>query len=104
MHPLLEAKIEQIDRQLDALHEALKARREELAKQHKEKEELLQEQWSQRKRMTTLNRLSKDYDALEAENKRFQAERKRLRDGLRSILKLTKSLRNAQTPPADGAP
>lgn len=98
MHPLLEAKIQQLDRQLDALHETLKVRREELAKQHKEKEDLLQEQWRQRKRMATLDRLSKDYDALEAENKRFQSERKRLRDGLRAILKLTKSLRNAQTP------
>jgi hypothetical protein len=98
MHPLLEAKIEQLDRQLDALHETFKASREELAKQHKEKEELLQEQWRQRKHMATLDRLAKDYDALEAENKRFQSERKRIRDGLRAILKLTKSLRNGQRP------
>ncbi len=98
MHPLLEKKIEQIDGQLAGLRETLEANRDELAKQHEEKEDLLQEQWRHRKRMTTLDRLAKDYDALEAENKRFRAERKRMRDGLAAILRLTKSLRNANAP------
>ena len=98
MHPLLANKIQQVESQLADLRETLETNREELAKQHGEKEDLLQEQWRQRKRMTTLDRLSRDYDGLEAENKRFQTERKRLRDGLQTILRLTKSLRNTNTP------
>lgn len=98
MHPLLAKKIEQVEGQLAALRETLESNRVELAKQHGEKEDLLQEQWRQRKRMTTLERLSRDYDDLMAENKRFQAERKKFRDGLESILKLTKSLRNKNAP------
>jgi len=98
MHPLLANKLRQVESQLADLRETLESNRTELAKQHGEKEDLLQEQWRQRKRMTTLDRLSRDYDDLETENKRFMAERKRLREGLQSILRLTKSLRNANTP------
>jgi chromosome segregation ATPase len=98
MHPLLAKKIEQLDAQITELRGTLEANRDELAKQHKEKEDLLQKQWRERKHVTTLERVSKDFDALEAENKRYHAQRKRLRDGLRDILRLTRALRNANAP------
>lgn len=93
MDPMVQAKIEQIEAQLAGLRETLEKNRTELAKQHGEKEELLQEQWRNRKKMTTLDRVSKEYDALEAENKKYAKERKELRERLAGLLRMTKSLR-----------
>ena len=92
---MVQRKIEQIDQQLAGLRETLEKSRAELAKQHSEKEELLQEQWRNRKKMTTLDRVSKEYDALQARNRQYAKERKHLREQLAKLLTLTKSLRNA---------
>ncbi len=93
MDPMVQAKIEQIEAQLAGLRETLEKNRTELAKQHGEKEELLQEQWRNRKKMTTLDRVSKEYDVLEAENRKYAKERKELRERLQGLLRMTKSLR-----------
>ncbi len=95
---MVQRRIEQIDQQLAGLRETLEKNRAELVKQHTEKEELLQEQWRNKKKMTTLDRISKEYDALQAENRRYAKERKQLRDQLAKLLTLTKSLRNAARP------
>jgi cell division septum initiation protein DivIVA len=95
MDPMVQRKIEQIDQQLAGLRETLEKSRAELALQHQEKEEMLQEQWRNRKKMTALDRVSKEYDALQAENRRYAKERKQLREQLARLLTLTKSLRNS---------
>jgi len=94
MDPMVQSKITQIDQQLAGLRETLEKGRAELAKQHQEKEEMLQEQWRGRKKLTALERVSKEYDALLDENQRYAAERKHLRERLGKLLTLTKSLRN----------
>ena len=98
MDPMVQRKIEQIDQQLAGLRETLEKSRAELAQQHQEKEDLLQEQWRNKKKMTTLDRVTKEYDALQDENRRYAKERKQLRDQLARLLTLTKSLRNGLRP------
>lgn len=95
MDPMVQAKIEQIEAQLTGLRETLEKNRTELAKQHGEKEELLQEKWRDRKKMTTLNRMSKEYDELESENRKYAVERKELRERLTGLLRMTKALRGS---------
>jgi len=95
MDPMVQSKIEQIDQQLAGLRETLEKNRAELALQHQEKEEMLQEQWRGRKKLTALERVSKEYDALQDDNRKYAAERKQLRDRIAKLLTLTKSLRNA---------
>ncbi len=93
MDPMVQKKIEQIDGQLAGLRETLEKNRAELVKQHKEKGDLLQDQWTDKKKITTLDRVQKEYDALQAENRRYAKERKELREQLAGLLTLTKSLR-----------
>jgi chromosome segregation ATPase len=94
MDPMVQSKIAQIDQQIAGLRETLEKSRAELAKQHAEKEEMLQDQWRGRKKLTALERVSREYDELQEENQRYAAERKKLRASLAKLLTLTKSLRN----------
>jgi len=92
MNPLLASKYVQLQEQIAELRAILEANREDVRQQHAEKEELLQEQWRQRKRLTTLNRIAEDYDTVEAENNRYRDERLELRASLKTIISSTKAL------------
>ncbi len=96
MNPLLEKKLEQIRGDLGSLREVLEDNRADVVLQHTEKEDMLQDQWRQRKRLTTLNRIAEDYDRLDEQNQTYARERKALRERLRQVLKLTKALHSAQ--------
>ena len=98
MNPLIQSQLEHIRDQIDQLSAVLAANDTELRKQHGEKADLLQEQWTQRKEVTTLNRIAQEYDELEAENEGFRAERTSIREHLGRIMAHTKSLHKAQKP------
>lgn len=98
MNPLLQKQFDTVKNQLASLHEVLDKNAEEVAKQHAEKEELLQEKWRQRKRVTTLERIEKDYDAVEDENIKYREERLEIRDSLTQIVQLSKALHRMQKP------
>ena len=53
MNPLVQTRPEHIQDQIDQLRTVLAANDGELRKQHGEKADLLQEQWNQRKEVTT---------------------------------------------------
>lgn len=92
MNPLLEKKFERVRAQLEQLREVLEANREDTQRQHEEKEDLLQEQWRQRKRSTTLSRIAEDYDALETENEAFRDDQEQIKERMGRLLKYTRSL------------
>lgn len=98
MNPLVQTQLEHIRDQIDQLRAVLADNDAELRKQHGEKADLLQQQWSQRKEVTTLNRIAQEYDDLGAENARLRAERSAIRDHLGQIMVHTKSLHKAQKP------
>jgi cell shape-determining protein MreC len=92
MNPMLASKYAQLQEQVAELRGILEASRDDVRQQHAEKEELLQEKWVQRKRLTTLNRIAEDYDTVEAENTRYRGERLELRASLKTIISSTKAL------------
>lgn len=96
MNPILEAQIKTLSEQLDALHSVLETNREEVKKQHAEKEALLQEKWEQRKEVTTLNRIADDFDAVDEENEKYRQERGEMRQHLTDIVQMTKALHGLQ--------
>lgn len=97
MNPLLQKQFETLEGQVELLREVLMKNAEELQLQHGEKSDLLQEQWRQRKELTTLKRIEKDYDIVEDENNRYRDERKEIHEDLAQIMTLTKALRGAQS-------
>lgn len=97
MNPLLRRKFDHLESQLAALAEVLEANRADVVQQHEEKENLLQEQWRQRKHMTTLSHIAGDYDALDEQNKRYAQERQAMRERLEELLKVAKALRAEYT-------
>ena len=98
MNPLVQTRLEHIHDQISQLRAVLAANDGELRKQHGEKADLLQEQWNQRKEVTTLNRIAQEYDDMEAENEQLHAERSTIREHLGRILTHTKSLHKAHKP------
>ena len=98
MNPLLKKKFEHIQGQVDELKGVLQAMREDVLQQHQEKEDLLQEKWSERKRVTTLDRIAKDYEVLQEQNNVYAQERKEIKERLARVIRFTKSLHNASTP------
>ncbi len=98
MNPLLKRKLEQVQKQVDELQGVLEENREDVIQQHKEKEDLLQQKWSERKRVTTLDRIAKDYDGLDEQNKAYERERKEIKERLGRVIRFTKALHNAYKP------
>lgn len=98
MNPLLKKKLEHIQGQVDELQGVLEAKHEDVLQQHQEKEDLLQERWSERKRVTTLARIAKDYDVLQGQNEAYAKERKEIKERLARVMRFTKSLHNASKP------
>ena len=98
MNPLLKKKLEHIQGQVDELNGVLQANREDVLQQHQEKEDLLQEKWSERRRVTTLDRIAKDYEVLQEQNNVYAQERKEIKERLARVIRFTKSLHNAPTP------
>ena len=98
MNPLLKKKLEQVQQQVGELQGVLEENREDVIQQHREKEDLLQAKWSERKRVTTLDRIAKDYDALDEQNKVYGRERKEIRERLGRVIRFTKALHNAYKP------
>lgn len=94
MNPLIQSRINALKNCAVDIASAFAAAARELEKQHAEKEALLQEQWRQRKTITTLNRLSVDFDALEAENEILRKQREALRASFESVLRHAKALGN----------
>ncbi|PCJ52628.1 MAG: hypothetical protein COA73_16130 [Candidatus Hydrogenedentota bacterium] len=94
MNPMLDSKYTQLRQQLTDLKEVMQANREDVLQQHAEKENLLQEKWEQRKHLTTLKRISEDYDKVLSENNRYSNDRQELRDSLKMIISSTKALHN----------
>ncbi|MDK1021648.1 MAG: hypothetical protein QGD90_08455 [Candidatus Hydrogenedentes bacterium] len=98
MNPLLKKKLEHIQEQVGALQGVLQVNREDVLLQHQEKEDLLQEKWSDRKRVTTLDRIAKDYKVLQEQNTVYAQERKEIKERLARVIRFTKSLHNASRP------
>lgn len=98
MNPLLKKKLEHVRQQVNDLQGVLEENREDVIQQHKEKEDLLQAKWSERKRVTTLDRIAKDYDALDEQNKTYESERKEIKERLGRVIRFTKALHNAYKP------
>ena len=98
MNPLLKKKFEHIQGQMAELEGVLEENLEDVKQQHLEKEDLLQEKWRERKRVTTLDRIAKDYDTLDDQNKAYDQERKEIKERLARILRFTKALHNAYRP------
>lgn len=98
MKPILQRKIEQILSTIETLRDVLEDNRTELREQHAQKEAMLEERWRQRKEVTTLQRIARDYDELETENATLQRERQELRDHLSNIVKCTKALQEVHRP------
>ena len=97
MNPILQKQFDTLDNQIHELREVLERNTSELQKQHGEKSDLLQEQWRQRKQLTTLNRIADDFDDVDEENQRYREERKEIREDLSKIMQLTKALRGIQS-------
>ncbi len=98
MNPLIKKKLEHIQEQVGALQGVLQVNREDVLLQHQEKEDLLQEKWSDRKRVTTLDRIAKDYKVLQEQNTVYAQERKEIKERLARVIRFTKSLHNASRP------
>ncbi len=98
MNPRLKKKLEQVQKQVGELQGVLEESREDVIQQHKEKEDLLQEKWSERKRVTTLDRIAKDYDVLDEQNRAYEGERKEIKERLGRVIRFTKALHNAYKP------
>lgn len=98
MNPLLKKKFEHLQRQISELEGVLQANQADVKQQHTEKEDLLQEKWRERKRLTTLNRIAEDYDALDDRNRRYEQERTQIKERLANVLRFTKALHNARRP------
>jgi hypothetical protein len=97
MNPILKKQFDTLDNQIHELRELLERNTSELKKQHGEKSDLLQEQWRQRKQLTTLNHIADDFDDVDEENQRYREERKEIRKDLSKIMQLTKALRGIQS-------
>jgi len=80
------------------LEEVLEENRADVIQQHLEKEQLLQDKWKERKRVTTLTRIEKDYNVLDDQNKAYDEERKEIKQRLARVLKFTKALHNTYKP------
>ena len=98
MNPLLKKKLEQVQKQVGELQGVLEESREDVIQQHKEKEDLLQAKWGDLKRVTTLDRIAKDYDALDEQNRAYERERKQIKERLGRVIRFTKALHNAYKP------
>ena len=98
MNPLLKKKLGQVQKQVGELQGILEENRKDVIQQHKEKEDLLQAKWSERKRVTTLDRIAKDYDALHEQNRAYERERKEIKERLGRLIRFTKALHNAYRP------
>lgn len=98
MNPLLKKRLARIQGQMAELEEVLEENREDVQQQHLEKEKLLQAKWEGLKRVTTLDRIARDYDALDDQNKVYDRERKEIKERLARVLRFTKALHNAYRP------
>jgi small-conductance mechanosensitive channel len=86
MNPIIKKKIQTIESKIHSLEQLFADNQADLETQHEEKEDLLQEKWQNRRKLTTLERISTEYDSLEKENVDLLEERKKLRDYLTTIL------------------
>ena len=98
MTPMVQKQLATIRGLLSELREVLEANQNEVQKQHAEKEDLLQDKWRERKELTTLRRVSDDYDELDEENKRLRSEKAKLGQHLNTILTHTRALQNTFMP------
>ena len=93
MNPLLLKRLETLEKQISRIEASVQAKTIDVQKQHEEKARLLEEQWGQRKRMNTLNRIAEDYDELDKEVEAYREERGEIRRTLEQILTRTRALR-----------
>ncbi len=93
MNPLLLKRLETLEKQISRIEASVQAKTIDVQKQHAEKSRLLEEQWAQRKRMNTLNRIAEDYDELDKEVETYREERGEIRRTLEQILTRTRALR-----------
>ena len=92
MNPLIKRQLDEIEGNLDALGAALARAKEDSQEGAKEREGLLKDQWRQRKELATVQRITDDYDALEAENARLKETLAQLRERLARVREFTKAL------------
>ncbi len=92
MNPLIQSQLTEINRQVQALRDAVAQANEKDALHAQDQERTQQEQWRYRKEIATLQRIAKDYDALETENDRLTDLNHDVRNRLRRILACTKAL------------
>jgi hypothetical protein len=98
MNPILKKQFDTVKNQLKELETVLEKNQAEVQKQHDEKSELLQKEWSNRKRLTTLERIEVDFESVAADNDRYRDERVEIRENLNSIVELSKALHRMQKP------
>lgn len=98
MTPMVQKQFATIRELLKELRTVLETNQEEVQKQHAEKEELLQGKWRERKELTTLRRISDDYEELDKKNERLQADKTKLGRHLKAILRHTRALQNSTRP------
>ena len=96
MNPILQTQLNTLTEQLDTLESVLVANRQDVNKQHEEKEAMLQKEWEQRKEVTTLNRIADDFDEVDEQNDQYRKEREEIRKKLNEIVHLTKALHGMQ--------
>lgn len=96
--PLFEAQVDRIQRLLKALDERFTEFETELADQHASKEELLQEQWRNRREMTTLRHMKNEYDRLAESEKAHEEREAELEAHLADLQRLIKAFRGAVRP------
>ena len=85
MNPIIEKKFQTIESKIHSLQRLFDDSQTELETQHGEKEDLLQEKWRNRRKLTTLERISNEYDSLEKENFELIEERKQLMEKLHAV-------------------
>jgi hypothetical protein len=93
MNPILVKRLETLEKQVSRIEALVASKNVDVQAQHEEKAKLLEEQWAQRKRLNTLNRIAEDYDELEREADTYRDERSAIRQTLEQILKRTRALR-----------
>lgn len=94
MNPLLEKQTAEVRTLLEELASLIEAKASRYKAQDKENRQLQQTFFEQKKRISVLETIETDFDALTGETERLRAQRRELALGLRELLRHTRALGN----------
>ena len=94
MNPLIQKQFQDIEDSIDGIRYAFARLQKDAQHQQDQRDKLLQELWSKRKELASLNRLAEDYDSVEAKAQQYEAQKRELRERLRRVLDSLKALRS----------